>query len=87
ANVEQETGEDWRDVALTLSTTQPSRGTDAGTLPVIVGRFAPPSPPPPRPLAGAGADGAARMKTAPMMAEAPAPIAAREREATLEANG
>lgn len=50
ANVEQDTGEDWRDVALTLSTTQPARGTDAGTLPVVVGRFGPP-PRPPMPLA------------------------------------
>lgn len=54
AAVQQRTGEDWRDVALTLSTTRPSNGASAPELPPVTVDFAPEvPPPPPRPMAAA----------------------------------
>ena len=50
AAVQQRTGEDWREVALTLSTTRPSSGASAPALPPVTVDFAPEAPPP-RPVA------------------------------------
>lgn len=51
ANIQQATGEDWRNVALTLSTTQPARGTSAPDLPSLRLEFEPEQPPAPAPTA------------------------------------
>ncbi|MDH1523514.1 mucoidy inhibitor MuiA family protein [Achromobacter mucicolens] len=50
--IRQNTGEDWNNVKLTLSTARPSLGGSAPTLrPWIIDVAAPPPPPPPRPAA------------------------------------
>ncbi|TQJ98329.1 uncharacterized protein (TIGR02231 family) [Achromobacter sp. SLBN-14] len=50
--IRQNTGEDWNNVKLTLSTARPSLGGGAPTLrPWIIDVAAPPPPPPPRPAA------------------------------------
>jgi uncharacterized protein (TIGR02231 family) len=91
ARIDQTTGEDWRDVVLTLSTTRPSRRTDPGTLPVLVGRFLPPMPPPRpmAPLAAAPAPESFMAKRASVADEAPEPQlqAAGERGADLVQTG
>lgn len=52
ASIQQRTGEDWRDVALQLSTTRPGAGTAAPELQPMTVDFEPDAPPqPPRPLA------------------------------------
>lgn len=50
ASVQQRSGEDWRDVALSLSTTRPSNGAAAPTLPPLTVDYAPEAPAP-RPYA------------------------------------
>ena len=52
AAVQQRTGEDWRDVALTLSTARPANGASAPTLDAIAVDFIPDLPQP-RPVASA----------------------------------
>lgn len=52
AGVQQRTGEDWRDVALTLSTARPANGASAPSPDPITVDFAPELPPP-RPVASA----------------------------------
>ncbi len=52
AAVQQRTGEDWRDVALTLSTARPANGASAPTLDSSIVDFMPEAPPP-RPVASA----------------------------------
>jgi uncharacterized protein (TIGR02231 family) len=72
AAVQQRTGEDWRDAALTLSTARPANGASAPVLDSAIVDFLPEAPPP-RPVASAppppgqttrarppGADGAGR---------------------------
>jgi uncharacterized protein (TIGR02231 family) len=44
AAIQQRTGEDWRDVTLTLSTTRPSNGASAPVLPPVTVDFAPERP-------------------------------------------
>ncbi|MEN0088257.1 MAG: mucoidy inhibitor MuiA family protein, partial [Pseudomonadota bacterium] len=46
ASIFQRTGEDWQNVALTLSTARPSGATQAGTLPAEQVSFLPPQPAP-----------------------------------------
>ncbi len=52
AAVQQRTGEDWRDIVLTLSTARPTNGASAPTLGPVIVDFVP-DVPPPRPMAGA----------------------------------
>lgn len=52
AAVQQRTGEDWRDIVLTLSTARPTNGASAPTLGPVIVDFVP-DVPPPRPTAGA----------------------------------
>ena len=49
ASISQSTGEDWKDVSLTLSTASPVTAASIPELRPI--RIAPPAPPPPRPYA------------------------------------
>ena len=51
SSIQQRTGEDWTDVAMTLSTTRPGGGTAAPDLGVVTVDFEPDAPPPgmPRP--------------------------------------
>ncbi len=57
AAVQQRTGEDWRDAALTLSTARPANGASAPALDPSVVDFLPEAPPP-RPVASAPAPAA-----------------------------
>ena len=57
AAVQQRTGEDWRDAALTLSTARPASGASAPTLDPSIVDFLPEAPPP-RPVASAPAPAA-----------------------------
>lgn len=96
ARVRQSTGEDWSNVALTLSTARPQRGTQAPDLPSLIVRYAPP----PRPAGMSAPDLAMRQRTAPaaapemMMAAPPAAgaapkemIVADEDAAAVETSG
>lgn len=91
ATVSQHTGEDWTDVALSLSTTRALRGAQAPD--VQPQRLAFWEPPPPvaygarRKAAPAGrAMQLDAATSANEVAAAPAPVPASERQATLEAN-
>ncbi len=95
AAVRQSTGEDWTDVALTLSTARPSRGTAAEALRSVIvttGYPLPPSPipaPAPRAESRRNAADSALLEQAPAAppAVAKAMIAPVEREAEAETNG
>ncbi len=97
ALVTQRTGEDWSDVALTLSTVRAARGTAAPDLQPLRVSFYEPAPPiavqtqRPRSMAAESALEAARRQEAPA---APAPVGGaapkqdlRVAEASLETNG
>lgn len=78
ASIQQRTGEEWRDVALTLSTTRPSGGSSVPQLSPMAVDFEPEAPPP-RPVASAPpGQGYAReresapRRSSPMAAGAPA---------------
>jgi uncharacterized protein (TIGR02231 family) len=81
AEIIQQTGEDWTDVALAVSTVRTARGGSAPELRPLIVRY----PEPPRPVAAPRArDEMARTAAPPApMAQAPA----QEREATVETGG
>lgn len=68
AAVANQTGEDWNEVALQLSTTRPGRATAPPELSGQTVDFEQP-PPPPRPMASAPAAGQITRQMAPMVAE------------------
>jgi uncharacterized protein (TIGR02231 family) len=69
AAIQQRTGEPWNDVALSLSTTRPSQGSQAPELtPTLVDAQDPPPPAPPRPQARAAMESADVMATRRPMA-------------------
>ena len=88
AEITQNTGEDWSNVALGVSTVRTSRGGNAPELKSLVVQY----PQLPRPMAaGAASDSAYRAEPRSLM-PAPAPQLAKseradEREAAVEANG
>jgi uncharacterized protein (TIGR02231 family) len=88
AEIAQNTGEDWTDVALAVSTVRTARGGNAPELPPLLARYY--TPPPPRPLASpAPAPGSfAGIAAAP---SAPRTrliqIEAKEQEAVIETGG
>src|SRR3954451_11973276 len=67
AEIVQQTGEDWSDVALTVSTVRTAKGGSAPELRPLIVRFPQPLPPP-RPMLGGRMD-----QMAPATAAAPAP--------------
>ena len=67
ASVQQNSGEDWSDVALTLSTLSPFQGTDPGTLWPLLRRIEEPG----QVLRGASLQSESRMATADIAAPAP----------------
>ncbi|MEL6565511.1 MAG: DUF4139 domain-containing protein [Pseudomonadota bacterium] len=67
ASVQQNSGEDWSDVALTLSTLSPFQGTDPGTLWPLLRRIEEPA----QVLRGASLQSESRMATADFAAPAP----------------
>ncbi len=79
AAVQQRTGEDWRDVALTLSTARPANGASAPTLESAVVDFMPETPPP-RPVASAPAAQADRARRAAEERAGEASVAADKRQ-------
>lgn len=91
AEVVQQTGEDWSDVALSVSTVRTAKGGSAPELPALIVRY----PAPPRPaMAGGRPDNlAASPAPEPGQSEhkraafASAAEAAREREAVIETGG
>lgn len=92
ASIQQRSGEDWKDVAIELSTTRPGTGTAAPELyPLTVDFEADrPPPPPPAPIAAAPASRARSFKHrgATLGGAAPSMEAMRDatpREATVEA--
>lgn len=90
ASIQQRSGEDWKDVAIELSTTRPGTGTAAPDLyPMTVDFEAERPPPPPAPVASAPMPRTRAFKQAEEAADA-APAAAelqdaRTREAAVEA--
>lgn len=94
AELRQRTGEDWSDVALTLSTTRSAGGTRAPDLtPVQVMFFEPPvlyearraTAPAPMAAARAKAEADAQAEASQRTVAAPAPVAAEPQTATVEA--
>jgi uncharacterized protein (TIGR02231 family) len=90
AEIVQQTGEDWTDVALAVSTVRTAKGGSAPELNPLVVKY----PEPPRPLAKAADEGMRPRTAAPaarqeaIMPPAPAPQApAQEREAAIETGG
>jgi uncharacterized protein (TIGR02231 family) len=94
AEIMQQTGEDWSDVALSVSTVRTAKGGSAPELRPLIVRFPQPVPPPPRPLLGGRMD----EQRAPASAAAPEPAQdaavakaqsapAVEREAAVESSG
>jgi uncharacterized protein (TIGR02231 family) len=86
AEIIQQTGEDWTDVALAVSTVRTARGGSAPDLRPLIVRY----PEPPRPVAAPRArDEMARTAAPPTAApqSAAAPVAAQEREAAVETGG
>jgi uncharacterized protein (TIGR02231 family) len=93
AEIVQQTGEDWSDVALSVSTVRTAKGGSAPELRPLIVRFPQPVPPPPRPMMGGRAD----QPPAPATAAAPEPEQqgekamrgqlAVEREAAVESSG
>jgi uncharacterized protein (TIGR02231 family) len=94
AELRQRTGEDWSEVALTLSTTRSAGGTRAPELtPVQVMFFEPPvlydarrvTAPAPMAAARAKADAEIQAEASQRAVAAPAPVAAEAQTATVEA--
>ena len=56
AEIVQQTGEDWSDVALSVSTVRTAKGGNAPELRPLIVRFPQPLPPPPRPMMGGRSD-------------------------------
>jgi uncharacterized protein (TIGR02231 family) len=94
AEIVQQTGEDWSDVALSVSTVRTAKGGSAPELRPLIVRFPQPVPPPPRPMMGGRAD----QQAAPASVAAPEPgqdsekqraqlAPAVEREAAVESSG
>ena len=96
AAIEQRTGEDWRDVALTLSSTRPTSGSAAPVLPAITVDFVPEGglmsaapPPPPAPSARprmVTSDRAARRAEAETVPASPPLREVEEQRASIEAS-
>lgn len=91
AEIVQTTGEDWNDVALTVSTVRTARGGSAPELTPLIVRY-PAPPPPPRPLAAATpatgpTDNEQIGRSLTRRAEAPARMTIEQQEATVEASG
>ncbi len=57
AEIQQATGEDWPEVALTVSTVRTGRGGSAPELRTIIAQYPPPPPPAPKPAAVSAARG------------------------------
>ncbi|XUM24467.1 mucoidy inhibitor MuiA family protein [Bradyrhizobium oligotrophicum S58] len=57
AEIQQATGEDWSEVALTVSTVRTGRGGSAPELRTIIAQYPPPPPPAPKPAAVSAARG------------------------------
>jgi uncharacterized protein (TIGR02231 family) len=90
AEIVQQTGEDWSDVALSVSTVRTARGGSAPELSPLIVRYPQPAPPPPRPMMGGRADNFAATAAAPQAAKEEArdrAAPAAEREATVETGG
>ena len=89
ASIQQRSGEDWKEVAIELSTTRPGTGTSAPNLYPLTVDFETERPPPPAPVASAPIPRARSFKQAEeALGAAPAAEAmqdARAREATVEA--
>ena len=91
AEIVQQTGEDWTDVALSLATAMTAKGGNAPELRPLIVRY----PEPPRPLAAAPAPQAPAQFEQSMRSRAaeagvalkPAPAPASEQEATLDTGG
>jgi uncharacterized protein (TIGR02231 family) len=93
AEIVQQTGEDWNDVALSVSTVRTAKGGSAPELRPLIVRFPQPVAPPPRPMGRM-----MEQQLAPATAAAPEPaqdgvmakaqpVPADEREATVESSG
>ena len=96
AEIVQQTGEDWSDVALSVSTVRTAKGGSAPEPRPLIVRFPQPLPPPPRPMMGgrmdpqnapAPASEAAKTDENSRAAYAQTPAPAQEREATVESSG
>ena len=95
AEIVQQTGEDWRDVALSVSTVRTAKGGSAPELSSLIVRY--PQPASPRPTASGRADNLAASGPAPApelnqseykrAGFAPGQEAAKEREAIIETGG
>lgn len=96
AGISQTTGEDWKEVALTVSTSRVARAVDAADLrsatvdfwqpPLAEARAAEPARPLPTPTAPAATALATDAISAPQGAAAPPPVVAQESAAQLQAN-
>jgi uncharacterized protein (TIGR02231 family) len=95
AEIVQQTGEDWSDVALSVSTVRTAKGGSAPELRPLIVRFPQPLPPPPRPMMGGRSDsfGIAPGTVAPAEPQQQGEMAkaqsapAVEREAAIESSG
>jgi uncharacterized protein (TIGR02231 family) len=90
AEIIQQTGEDWGDVALSVSTVRTARGGSAPELSSLIVRYPPPPPVPmPRTLSGGRPDNFAATAAAPQVAKEreEARDRAVEQEATVETGG
>lgn len=91
AEITQNTGEDWSNVALAVSTVRTARGGKAPDLNSLIVQY----PPPPRQFGAASSNDSARLQrsvsalapAAPKMAEVAMPSAAAEQQATAEVDG
>ena len=91
AEIVQQTGEDWSDVALSVSTVRTAKGGSAPELRPLIVRYPQPVPPAaPRAATGGRMDSAAPTAAEPARAgrsESAALLRAAEREATVETGG
>jgi uncharacterized protein (TIGR02231 family) len=95
AAIQQRSGEDWRDVTLTLSTTRPSSGASAPTLPPLsvdyvpdrskAQGYMPPSPAPASRARRVTSDGAGRRDETEADAAPAREVAVEEQQAIVEA--
>ncbi|WP_456716842.1 mucoidy inhibitor MuiA family protein [Bradyrhizobium sp. USDA 4353] len=86
AEIQQATGEDWSDVALSVSTVRTGRGGSAPELRTVIAQY-PPPPPPPMPQLGTMSDNFARRRSVEAFVPTPAaqePKRAEERETAVE---
>lgn len=88
AEIQQSTGEDWSDVALSVSTVRTGRGGSAPELRTVIAQYPPPPAPPPTPVLGTLSDKAVRQRSMEAFAPAaalPEPAKpAEERETAVE---